>query len=141
MPGRLQPAESEYYQRPVILPEARSSVEQSFAFKTYEPEELADLYFFRPLGSIIARGARALRLTPIHLTIFGTLAGAMGGTLLYSERAGWPSFAFLLLYGIIDSADGQLARMTGQVTELGRVLDGVSGYVTTSRSSLHSPQA
>jgi hypothetical protein len=103
---------------------------QGLAFKAYEIEELADVYFFRPVGSIIARGARAFRLTPIHLTILGTLAGAVGGTLLYSERAGWPAFALLILYGILDSADGQLARMTGRVTELGRVLDGVSGYVT-----------
>ena len=103
---------------------------QGLAFKAYEIEELADVYFFRPFGSIIARGAHALRLTPMHLTILGTLAGALGGTLLYSERAAWPAFALLILYGILDSADGQLARMTGQVTELGRVLDGVSGYVT-----------
>jgi phosphatidylglycerophosphate synthase len=103
---------------------------QGLAFKAYEIEELADVYFFRPFGSIIAHGARALRFAPIHLTILGTLAGAAGGTLLYSERAGWPAFALLILYGILDSADGQLARMTGQVTELGRVLDGVSGYVT-----------
>jgi hypothetical protein len=31
---------------------------------------------------------------------------------------------------VIDSADGQLARLTGQVSEFGRVLDGISGYVT-----------
>jgi len=36
----------------------------------------------------------------------------------------------LITYSVFDSADGQLARMTGRVTELGRVLDGVSGYVT-----------
>ena len=40
------------------------------------------------------------------------------------------AFALLIVHGIIDSADGQLARMTNRVTELGRVLDGVAGYVT-----------
>jgi CDP-alcohol phosphatidyltransferase-like enzyme len=50
--------------------------------------------------------------------------------LLYDERLGAFAFALLILYGIIDSADGQLARTTGQATELGRVLDGAGGYVT-----------
>ncbi len=50
--------------------------------------------------------------------------------MLYDERLGLYAFALLILHGIIDSADGQLARMTGQVTELGRVLDGGAGYLT-----------
>ena len=103
---------------------------QGLAFKAYEIEELADVYFFRPLGSIIARGGRMLGMTPTHLTILGTLVGTAGGALLYDEPFGAFAFALLILCGIIDSADGQLARMTGQVTELGRVLDGVGGYVT-----------
>jgi hypothetical protein len=103
---------------------------QGLAFKAYEIEELADVYFFRPLGWIIARGGRGLGMTPTHLTILGTLVGLAGGILLYDERRGLLAFTLLIVYGIIDSADGQLARMTGQVTELGRVLDGVSGYIT-----------
>jgi len=58
------------------------------------------------------------------------LTGIAGGVLLCNERLGLFAFVLLILYGIIDSADGQLARMTGQVTEFGRVLDGVSGHVT-----------
>jgi CDP-alcohol phosphatidyltransferase len=110
--------------------DGQSVFAQGLAFKAYEIEELADLYFFRPLGSIIARGASALGMTPIRLTLAGTAVGIVGGGLLYDERLGFLAFALLILYGIIDSADGQLARMTGQVTELGRVLDGAGGYVT-----------
>jgi phosphatidylglycerophosphate synthase len=110
--------------------DGQSFLGQGLAFKAYEIEELADVYFFRPLGSIIARGARPLGMTPTHLTIVGTLAGIAGGALLYDEHLGTLAFALLILYGIIDAADGQLARMTGQVTELGRVLDGAAGYLT-----------
>jgi phosphatidylserine synthase len=67
---------------------------------------------------------------PIGLTIVGALVGIAGGALLYDERLGLLGFAVLILHGIIDSADGQLARMTGRVTDLGRVLDAVGGYVT-----------
>ena len=110
--------------------DGQSVLAQGLAFKAFEIEELADVYFFRPLGAIIARGGRALGMTPTHLTVLGTLIGVTGGSFLYDERLGVFAFALLILYGIIDSADGQLARLTGQVTELGRVLDGVGGYVT-----------
>ena len=109
--------------------DGQSVFAQGLAFKAYEIEELADVYFFRPLGAIIARGGRALGLTPIQLTIAGTVVGVAGGLLLYDERLGLIAFALLIIYGVADSADGQLARMTGQVSELGRVLDGVGGYV------------
>ena len=100
------------------------------AFKSVEIEELSDVYFFRPLGSLIARGARAAGITPTGLTIAGALIGMAAGALLYDERLGLVAFALLILHSIVDSADGQLARMTGQVTDFGRVLDAVGGYVT-----------
>ena len=103
---------------------------QGLAFKAVETEELADVYFFRPLGWVIVRPAAALGITPIQLTIFSMLVGIAGGALLFSERLALLGFGILILYSIFDSADGQLARVTGQVTELGRVLDGLGGYVT-----------
>jgi phosphatidylglycerophosphate synthase len=103
---------------------------RGLAFKAYEIEELADVYFFRPLGFILARVAAALRLTPTQVTIFGALIGIAGGAILYDQRFGLYAFALLIIHGIIDSADGQLARLTGQATELGRVLDGGAGYLT-----------
>lgn len=103
---------------------------QGLAFKSVEIEELTDVYFFRPAGSLVARGARFLGLSPMGLTIVGALVGTAGGALLYVERLGLLAFAVLILHGIIDSADGQLARMTGQVTDLGRALDAAGGYVT-----------
>lgn len=99
-------------------------------FKAYEIEELADVYFFRPFGMLFARAARALRLTPSAVTMIGAGVGVLGGALLYDERLGLAAFALIILHGVLDSSDGQLARMTGQVTELGRVLDGVGGYLT-----------
>jgi phosphatidylserine synthase len=107
-----------------------SNFAQSLAFKSVEIEELTDVYFFRPAGSLIAHGARAIGITPTGLTIVGTLIGIAGGAFLYDERLGLVAFAFLILHSIVDSADGQLARMTGRVTELGRILDGLSGYAT-----------
>ena len=71
-----------------------------------------------------------LGLSPTHLTIIGGAAGVAGGALLYEPRLGLLGFALLILHSIFDSSDGQLARLTGQSTELGRLLDGVAGYAT-----------
>jgi phosphatidylglycerophosphate synthase len=100
------------------------------AFKAYEIEELADVYFFRPLGMIGARAARRLRLTPTAVTVIGTVIGIAGGALLLVPALALAGFALLIVHGILDSSDGQLARMTGQASEFGRMLDGVSGYLT-----------
>ena len=100
------------------------------AFKAYEIEELADVYFFRPLGMVFARLARAAGLTPIAVTLIGSAIGVAGGALLYWPSAALLGFGLIILHSVLDSSDGQLARMTGQVSELGRVLDGAGGYVT-----------
>ncbi len=97
---------------------------QALAFKAYEIEELADVWFFRPLGAVVARAAAALGLTPIQVTVAGGLVGMVAGALLYDESLAFAAFALLIVHSVIDSADGQLARMTGQVSELGRLLDG-----------------
>jgi phosphatidylglycerophosphate synthase len=107
-----------------------STFEKNLAFKSVEIEQLTDVYFFRPAGLVVAHAGRAVGLTPIGLTLIGTIIGVAGGTLLYDERLGFWAFGLIILHSIVDSADGQLARLTGRVTELGRVLDGLSGYAT-----------
>jgi phosphatidylglycerophosphate synthase len=100
------------------------------AFKAYEIEELVDIYFFRRLGYLVARAAGALRLTPNDVSVLAALAGLAGGALLYDPARAVAGFALLVVHGIFDSADGQLARLSGQTSEIGRVLDGIAGYVT-----------
>jgi hypothetical protein len=111
-------------------PAGQPVLAQGLAFKALEIEELADVYFFRPLGFVAARLAAALRMTPIQVTILSTVFGVAGGLLLCNERLALLGFVLLIVYSIFDSADGQLARLTNRVTELGRVLDGVCGYIT-----------
>ncbi len=115
--------------RLVSFRDGQSAFARRLAFKAIEIEELTDIFFFRPCGWIIARGARVLGLTPTHLSILRAITGIAGGALLYNESPGLLSFVLLILSEIIDSSDGQLARMTGQITELGRVFDGVGDYV------------
>jgi hypothetical protein len=52
------------------------------AFKAREIEELADVYFFRPLGMVFAKLARAAGLSPTAVTLIGAAIGVAGGALL-----------------------------------------------------------
>ena len=106
------------------------------AFKAYEIEELVDVYFFRRCGILVAHAARAARLSPNLVSVLAGVIGGIGGALLASDRLALAGVACLFLYGIFDSADGQLARMTGETSELGRMLDGVAGYVAHTTAYL-----
>jgi len=100
------------------------------AFKAREIEELVDVYFFRRVGIVFAHIARVLGLSPTGVTWGALIAGAVGGIALASPTYAWAGVVLLVMHGVLDSADGQLARMTGRSTEFGRMMDGVAGYVT-----------
>lgn len=112
------------------------SAPTGLAFKAYEIEELVDIYFFRRLGILVARAARALRLSPNSISIVSGLVGMTGGALLVDDRVATVGVGLMILHGVFDSADGQLARLTGQTSELGRLLDGAGGYVTHAAAYL-----
>ncbi|MEP6698164.1 MAG: CDP-alcohol phosphatidyltransferase family protein [Verrucomicrobiota bacterium] len=100
------------------------------ALKNYDTEELADTYFFRPLGRVIARAAAACHRTPNELTLLAGALGISAGLLLADQNLGLVAFGLLILHSVIDSADGQLARMTGHVSEAGFFFDGLADYCT-----------
>lgn len=106
------------------------SAPAGLAFKAREIEELVDVYFFRRVGIVFAHLGNALGMSPTGVTWVALAAGAIGGLALASPRYAWFGVALLVLHGVLDSADGQLARMTGRSTEFGRMMDGVAGYVT-----------
>lgn len=106
------------------------TVVDGLAFKSRDIEESVDVYFFRRLGIVFALAARAIGMSPTGVTVVAMIAGGVGGALL-----AWPDYAMLgvallVLHGVLDSSDGQLARLTGNSTEFGRMMDGVAGYVT-----------
>lgn len=96
--------------------------------KMIEVEERYDIYFSRFFGLYFAKIGRWLRMTPTHISIISLIVGVIGGFLLYYQDQVWivAIGGFLVVWaGVLDSSDGQLARMTGQSTELGRIIDGL----------------
>ncbi|MCH5230721.1 MAG: CDP-alcohol phosphatidyltransferase family protein [Muribaculaceae bacterium] len=98
------------------------------SLKSMDTEETFDLLFYRPIGYLQAIGAHKLGITPNAITIFSIFLGIGSGVCFYFKDL-WINLAgvFLLVWAdSLDSADGQLARITGQYSRLGRILDGIS---------------
>lgn len=99
--------------------------------KSRDTEEMFDLIFYRPIGYVWALICRRLGIVPNAVTIVAIILGTAGGILLGFGTLSltlW-AIALIVLANSLDSADGQLARMTGQYSRLGRFLDGMCGDI------------
>ena len=102
------------------------------SLKSMDTEETIDLWFYRPLGFAWAVLFSKLGIKPNAVTIASIFLGVAGGILLYFGASPliWLNYGgiFLIIWAnTYDSADGQLARLTKQYSQIGRILDGVSG--------------
>lgn len=99
------------------------------SLKSMDTEEHIDLWFYRPIGYCWARLAAKIGVTPNAITIASIFLGIAAGVLFYFNDLWLNVIGMLLLIwaNSFDSADGQLARMTGQYSRLGRILDGLAG--------------
>lgn len=100
-------------------------------FKSTDTEEWLDVHFTRPLGLLWAKFFRKLGVHPNVVTLLSIFLGAGAGACFFFPEL-WINLigiGLLIWANIYDSADGQLARMTGQKTRWGRVLDGFAGDV------------
>ena len=105
--------------------------EMRSTYKSMDTEEKWDIWVVRPIGFIEASICRKLHIHPNAITIVSILFGAASGYFFIPGNVGMVLIGALLLFfaNTLDSADGQLARMTKQYTMLGRVLDGFAGDV------------
>jgi phosphatidylglycerophosphate synthase len=108
---------------------AQSFRELSLAQKARKGVPLYTLYLNRPAGRVIAAALRNTRFRPNHVTFAGAVI-TYGALLWLAFGSGsGPEFALVgvaLAAGfILDSADGQLARLQGRSSKLGEWLDHV----------------
>lgn len=97
--------------------------------KSLDTEEFIDIHFYRPIGYRWALFFNKLGVSPNSITIASIFIGIAAGICFYYQNLLINIGGMLLLVwaNSYDSADGQLARMTGKKTPLGRILDGFSG--------------
>lgn len=100
-------------------------------FKSQDTEEWLDIHFTRPLGLLWARFFNHFNIHPNVVTILSIILGIAAGVMFYFPDLLHTIIGILLLVwaNLYDSADGQLARMTGKKTRWGRILDGFAGDV------------
>lgn len=108
-------------------------------YKARDVEEVIDRAFYRPVGYTIARLSRSLSLTPNAVTVLSIIVGMVAGHLFYYSDLATNVAGMILLVTAeaMDSADGQLARMTNTRSRFGRILDGFGGNLIFISIYLH----
>ena len=106
--------------------------------KSSETEDWLDLHVIRPFCYYLAVAFNKFDIHPNTVTIWSMFIGAASaiffgcGSFYYSGTWGlcMNLIAILLLMAadIFDCTDGQLARLSGKKSRLGRILDGVAGF-------------
>ena len=101
------------------------------SFKSEDTEEWLDVHFTRPIGLVFALLWNRLGIHPNAITILSIFLGIGAGWMFHFTD--WLHNLYgvilLMLANFCDSTDGQMARLTGKKTLVGRVLDGFSGDV------------
>lgn len=99
------------------------------SFKSNDTEEWLDVYFTRPIGLAFALMWIKIGVTPNFVTILSMFLGAAAGYCFIHTELWWnvAGVLFMLFANFCDSTDGQMARLTGKKTLIGRMLDGFSG--------------
>lgn len=97
--------------------------------KSLDTEEFIDIHFYRPIGYRWALFFNKFDVSPNSITIASIFIGIAAGICFYYQNLiiNVVGMVLLIWANSYDSADGQLARMTGKKTPLGRILDGFSG--------------
>ena len=106
--------------------------------KSAETEDWLDLHVIRPLCYYCAVIFAKLDIHPNTVTIASMFVGAASAIFFgcasyyYCGTMGLLlniiAIVLLMIADILDCTDGQLARMTGKKSRLGRILDGVAGF-------------
>lgn len=101
------------------------------SLKSRDTEEWLDIHFTRPIGLVFALLWNRLGIHPNVITILSIFLGMAAGYMFYFTDLphNLLGVAFLMLANFCDSTDGQMARLSGKKSLLGRVIDGFSGDV------------
>lgn len=112
-------------------------VDHRATFKPRDVEEPFDYLINRPLASILVKALAKTRISPNQVTAMSGLVGLASGIVVGTAPLG-PSLQIpiggLLLFVsiLLDCADGQLARLRGQSSMMGRALDGYVDVIPTA---------
>ena len=107
--------------------------------KSVETEDWLDLHVVRPLCYYLAQFFNRFDIHPNTVTIWSMVFGVVSafffahGSFYYEGTLGLilnlVAILLLSIADILDCTDGQLARLSGKKSRMGRILDGAAGFV------------
>ena len=109
----------------------KPATEYEQSLKSIETENYVDRFFYRPIGYWISKLLCNTGITPNMVTVASIFIGAAVGPLFYFNKIGLTLLGIflLILANLLDCVDGQLARLTGIKSKIGRILDGLAGNI------------
>ena len=93
--------------------------------------EGVNLLIFRPLGYVLARALLPTRVKPPHIVLAHTALGMVAARCI-AANADLPAALLLQVKTLLDNVDGQLARLRGEESALGRYLDTEADFVANA---------
>jgi phosphatidylglycerophosphate synthase len=102
------------------------------SLKPWETEELVNQYVNRPIAYLITLAFRRLGASPNFVTMLAMCFGVSSGFFFArgDYRSQVTAAALLAVMNLLDCADGQLARILGKSSKLGKTLDGTGDFIT-----------
>jgi hypothetical protein len=103
------------------------------SLKPLDVEEPVDVWVHRPLAFLLAKLLLPTRISPNLVTVVSMLLGLAALAVMQSQFPGHMPVAGACVFAsaVADCADGQLARMRGTSSALGRMLDGAADFVVS----------
>jgi phosphatidylglycerophosphate synthase len=95
-------------------------------------DEWWDAHVNRPLAALLVRSLAGTAVTANQITVLSGFTGVLAGVCIAMGRGYWPLLGGFLLFTtmVLDCADGQLARLRGGGSFIGRMMDGFVDWIT-----------
>ena len=102
------------------------------SLKPWETEEIVNQYINRPIAYLVARFFKRIGASPNFVTLLAMCFGVSSGFFFArgDYRAEVMAAILLAVMNLLDCADGQLARVLGKSSQLGKTLDGLGDMAT-----------
>lgn len=100
----------------------------TMGLKPKATEELLDYIFFRRVAARLVPFFIGVKMTPNQISFLSLAFGLLSSVFLW-QKLFFLSGISAIVTMIVDCCDGQVARLTGQTSPMGRVLDGLVDFV------------
>ncbi|VAV87835.1 Phosphatidylglycerophosphate synthase [hydrothermal vent metagenome] len=102
-------------------------------------EDYSNRYVVHPLSDLVVKIALPLKISANAVSVTGLLCGMLAGWFYFRQSNLifiFAAFGLMLVWHILDGADGRIARATQTCSPLGRIIDGVCDHLVFASAYL-----